>query len=174
VTDYAGYELLRIKTGDGIARIEIDHPPINLIDRALFRELRHVTRELAADPDSENRLLRPDDGVPRRGGNSPGEPVDEPTQLGCRQRPIDPVVALGELGAEVLAAEQRLQRARAAGQPGAEGDVAAALVDDVVAEAGFRKTPEQFDRIERFLASGGQTPEGEARLGELAGQLSGR
>ena len=56
----------------------------------------------------------------------------------------------------------------------AEGDVATALLDDVVAEAGFRKTPEQLDRIERFLASGGQTPEGEARLGDLAGELASR
>jgi hypothetical protein len=32
--------------------VEVDHPPINLIDRALFREQRQVTRGLAADPDT--------------------------------------------------------------------------------------------------------------------------
>jgi enoyl-CoA hydratase/carnithine racemase len=49
---YDEYELLRIRREGGITRVEIDHPPINLLDRALFREMRHVTRALGADPNT--------------------------------------------------------------------------------------------------------------------------
>ncbi|MBV9971309.1 MAG: enoyl-CoA hydratase/isomerase family protein [Xanthobacteraceae bacterium] len=49
---YDEYDLLRIDRADGITRVAIDHPPINLLDRPLFREMRHVTRELAADQET--------------------------------------------------------------------------------------------------------------------------
>ena len=49
---YDEYELLKVFSADRITRVEIDHPPINLLDRALFREMRHVVRELATDPET--------------------------------------------------------------------------------------------------------------------------
>jgi enoyl-CoA hydratase/carnithine racemase len=277
VSGYGDYELLRVSTGDGIARVEIDHPPINLIDRALFRELRRVTRELAADPHTivavfssavpgfflahfDVTMMKdfPVGGPPptelnswhtmcetlrtmpkvtvaavegRAGGggseillafdmrfaaretaifNQPEvalglAPLGGGTQrlprLAGRSRALEALLGCDDFDAELAERYNWINRAlpalelrefvdrlaaRIAGSPWnavvktkeavlrAEGDVAAALLDDVVAEAAFRKTPEQFDRIERFLASGGQTPEGESRLGELAGELARR
>lgn len=48
-TGYEGYEALRISVAGGVARATVDHPPINLIDRTLYRELDRFTREVAAD-----------------------------------------------------------------------------------------------------------------------------
>jgi enoyl-CoA hydratase/carnithine racemase len=44
-----GYETLRITVGDGIARVTIDHPPINLFDLALMLELDRFGREVSDD-----------------------------------------------------------------------------------------------------------------------------
>jgi len=46
---YEGYETLRIAVGDGIARVTIDHPPINLFDLPLMLELDRFGREVEAD-----------------------------------------------------------------------------------------------------------------------------
>jgi enoyl-CoA hydratase/carnithine racemase len=43
------YELLRVDITDGIARITIDHPPINLFDLPLMLELSRFSEEVAAD-----------------------------------------------------------------------------------------------------------------------------
>src|SRR3954451_939265 len=44
-----GYEALRVAVGDGIARVTIDHPPINLFDLQLMLELDRFGREVEAD-----------------------------------------------------------------------------------------------------------------------------
>ena len=44
------YDCLRLAIADGIARVVIDHPPINLFDAALIGEMDRVSRELEADP----------------------------------------------------------------------------------------------------------------------------
>jgi enoyl-CoA hydratase/carnithine racemase len=46
---YDGYEALRISVADGMARVTIDHPPINLFDLALMLELDRLGREVAED-----------------------------------------------------------------------------------------------------------------------------
>jgi len=46
---YEGYEALRIAVGDGVARVTIDHPPINLFDLPLMLELDRFGREVEAD-----------------------------------------------------------------------------------------------------------------------------
>src|SRR5689334_6060787 len=46
---YDGYEALRISVGDGIAKVTIDHPPINLFDLALMLELDRFGREVLED-----------------------------------------------------------------------------------------------------------------------------
>jgi enoyl-CoA hydratase/carnithine racemase len=46
---YQGYAALRVQVAAGVARVTIDHPPINLLDLALIGDLDRLTRELAAD-----------------------------------------------------------------------------------------------------------------------------
>jgi enoyl-CoA hydratase/carnithine racemase len=46
---YDGYECLRIRVERGVAFVTIDHPPINLLDVPMIRDLDRVGRELAAD-----------------------------------------------------------------------------------------------------------------------------
>ncbi|MEY2420150.1 MAG: hypothetical protein QOI95_217 [Acidimicrobiaceae bacterium] len=46
---YDGYEALRVSVADGIARVTIDHPPINLFDLALMLELDRLGQELSED-----------------------------------------------------------------------------------------------------------------------------
>lgn len=46
---YEGYEALRIVVAGGVARVVIDHPPINLFDLTLMREVAKLGRELEAD-----------------------------------------------------------------------------------------------------------------------------
>jgi len=48
---YEGYEALRIRRDRGVAFVTIDHPPINLFDLTLIREIDRVGRELEADAD---------------------------------------------------------------------------------------------------------------------------
>ena len=43
------YELLHVEVGGGIARVTIDHPPINLFDLPLMLELSRFGEEVAAD-----------------------------------------------------------------------------------------------------------------------------
>jgi len=46
---YDGYETLRVAVEDGVARVMIDHPPINLFDLALMLELDRFGREVEVD-----------------------------------------------------------------------------------------------------------------------------
>jgi enoyl-CoA hydratase/carnithine racemase len=48
---YSDYECLKIRTRDGVAFVTIDHPPTNLFDAALMREMHRVGGELEADSD---------------------------------------------------------------------------------------------------------------------------
>jgi enoyl-CoA hydratase/carnithine racemase len=48
---YDGYEALRITVAEGVARVVIDHPPINLFDAVLIRDIDRLGRALATDPD---------------------------------------------------------------------------------------------------------------------------
>jgi enoyl-CoA hydratase/carnithine racemase len=46
----ADYECLRVRVDDGVATVTIDHPPINLFDVALMRDVDAASRALADDP----------------------------------------------------------------------------------------------------------------------------
>src|SRR3972149_5498834 len=46
---YEGYKYLKTRLDRGVAFVTIDHPPINLFDRALMKEVSRVGREVAAD-----------------------------------------------------------------------------------------------------------------------------
>ncbi|HKH88711.1 MAG TPA: enoyl-CoA hydratase/isomerase family protein [Acidimicrobiales bacterium] len=46
---YERYEALRVSVKAGIARVTMDHPPVNLLDLPLIIELDRVGRELEAD-----------------------------------------------------------------------------------------------------------------------------
>ena len=48
---YDGFHALRVHLDGGIARVTLDHPPINLLDLELIIELDTVGRALEADPD---------------------------------------------------------------------------------------------------------------------------
>lgn len=47
---YEGYECLAVEVDAGVAWVTIDHPPINLLDLALIREVDQIGRELEPDP----------------------------------------------------------------------------------------------------------------------------
>lgn len=47
----SGYECFRISRDGGIATVVVDHPPINLLDALMMKELSRLGQELAADPD---------------------------------------------------------------------------------------------------------------------------
>jgi enoyl-CoA hydratase/carnithine racemase len=46
---YDGYRTLSVAVEGGVARVTIDHPPINLLDLAMIQDLDRVGRELEAD-----------------------------------------------------------------------------------------------------------------------------
>ena len=46
---YDGYECLRVRVDRGVAWVTIDHPPINLFDLALIRDMDRVGQELEGD-----------------------------------------------------------------------------------------------------------------------------
>jgi enoyl-CoA hydratase/carnithine racemase len=46
-----GYETLKVRVEEGIARATIDHPPINLFDLPLILDMDRFGREAEADPD---------------------------------------------------------------------------------------------------------------------------
>jgi enoyl-CoA hydratase/carnithine racemase len=48
---YEDYTALRVEVAGGIARVTIDHPPINLLDLALILDLDRLSREVAEDDD---------------------------------------------------------------------------------------------------------------------------
>ncbi len=45
-----GYRALRVQVDGGVARVVIDHPPINLFDAVLIGEMDRLSRALEADP----------------------------------------------------------------------------------------------------------------------------
>lgn len=254
----------------GVAEVVFHHPPVNLLDRELFRALRHVVRDLEADDDVRvivfssavegfflahfdvemirdfpQRIPRPTTlnswhvlceavrTMPKvtialldgRAGGAGAEfalacdmrfAAQETTVL-CQPETGLGLSALGGgtrhlprvagrsraleilLGAEDFDARlaerygwvnralpqaelagfvARLARRIASFPPEAvaatkqavlrtEPDVHAGLLQDQIAEAEFRPQPCRTERIERFLARGGQTPEAERRLGAL-------
>ncbi|HUZ08822.1 MAG TPA: hypothetical protein VMU76_01515 [Acidimicrobiales bacterium] len=49
---YDDYRTIRVALDGGIARVTLDHPPINLLDLELILELDAAGRALEADPGS--------------------------------------------------------------------------------------------------------------------------
>lgn len=47
--DYSGYQCLHVSLQQGVARVRLDNGPVNLLDKALFKELLRLTDQLAAD-----------------------------------------------------------------------------------------------------------------------------
>jgi enoyl-CoA hydratase/carnithine racemase len=46
---YENYESLRVRLEPGIARVTMDHPPINLLDQTMIAELDRIGREVEVD-----------------------------------------------------------------------------------------------------------------------------
>lgn len=46
---YEAYEFLKVRVDRGVAFVTIDNPPINLLNRTLFRELNRIAKEIIAD-----------------------------------------------------------------------------------------------------------------------------
>ncbi|MEN9628355.1 MAG: hypothetical protein RJA10_1582 [Pseudomonadota bacterium] len=272
------YQTLRLQVAEGVARVTLDHGPINLLDKAMFKELLRLVDQLAADEQVRvvvigsahpgyfiahfdvNLILRFPAGPPapvdpdaplsnfhrlcealrtmpkatiaviegRAGGggseialscdmrfalrdkavfNQPevalgilpggsgtvrlsrlmGRSRTLEAVLGCDDIPADVAEAWGWVNRALPAAElwphvNRLVARIASFPPRA---VAAAKASVLQAEqgvlahlhaegAGFQgllADPAARDAMQRFLAEGGQTPEGEARLGDLAAAL---
>lgn len=54
---YDDYECLGVRVAEGVARVTIDHPPVNLLDLPLILEMDRVGRALEADADVRVVLL---------------------------------------------------------------------------------------------------------------------
>ncbi|MDA3038773.1 MAG: enoyl-CoA hydratase/isomerase family protein [Actinomycetota bacterium] len=52
------FELIRVANDDGVLTALLDNPPVNLITRQLFRELRLFADEVAVDPEARVVVLR--------------------------------------------------------------------------------------------------------------------
>ena len=46
---YENYECFKIRIDRGVAFVTVDHPPINLLDPTMFREINRVGKEIEAD-----------------------------------------------------------------------------------------------------------------------------
>ncbi len=46
---YENYECFKIRIDHGVAFVTVDHPPINLLDQAMFREINRVGKEIEGD-----------------------------------------------------------------------------------------------------------------------------
>jgi enoyl-CoA hydratase/carnithine racemase len=86
--DTDGFETLRVRVDDGIARATIDHPPINLFDAALIVEMDRFGRAVADDPDVRVVVIdsaNPDFFIAHADVNLilqlPSEPQPPPTEL---------------------------------------------------------------------------------------------
>lgn len=55
---YDGYCALRVRVEGGVARVTIDHPPINLFDATLIGEMDRLGRELEADGEVRVVVMR--------------------------------------------------------------------------------------------------------------------
>jgi len=262
---------LTVKSGaDGVAEVIFHHAPINLVDRELFRAMRHVVRDLEADDDvrvivfssavtgfflahfdvamirdfpqriprpttlntwhvlceavrtmpkvtiamldgraggagaefalacdmrfaaAETAVLcQPETGMglmavgggtqhlPRVAGRSRALEIllgadDFDAELAERYGWVNRALPQAELGDFVM----RLARRIASFPPEAVAatkravlrtapEVHAGLLQDQIDEAEFRPQPSRLERIERFLALGGQTVEAERHLGAL-------
>lgn len=49
MADADNFQTLRLTRADGVARVLLDHAPINLLDRSMLKELLRLTDQLAAD-----------------------------------------------------------------------------------------------------------------------------
>lgn len=49
--NYDGFAALRVGVAEGVARVVIDHPPINLFDAVLITEMDRLGRAFESDPD---------------------------------------------------------------------------------------------------------------------------
>src|SRR3990172_3288110 len=93
---YQGYECLRIRIDRGVAFVTVDHPPINLFDVPLMREMDRLGRELAAEEavrvvvfdsaDPEFFIAHADVALIQR---LPAEPPPKPTSLSFFQAMVD-------------------------------------------------------------------------------------
>ncbi|NBP54866.1 MAG: enoyl-CoA hydratase/isomerase family protein, partial [Actinobacteria bacterium] len=45
---YDGYSVIRVSVDDGVARVVVDNPPINLFDITLYADMVRVSHELAS------------------------------------------------------------------------------------------------------------------------------
>ena len=95
---YRDLEGLRVTVREGVARVRIDHPPINLLDLPLILSFDRLGRELADDPEVRVVVLESADPdffiahadvelILRMPGRSPNEPpLEEPSLF---QRMVD-------------------------------------------------------------------------------------
>ena len=93
---YDDYRCLHVRRDRGVAFVTIDHPPINLLDLALMRELDGIGREVEADDavrvvlfdsaDPEFFIAHADVGLIQR---LPTEPPPRPTSLGFFHALVD-------------------------------------------------------------------------------------
>src|SRR5437773_829295 len=181
---YDDYRCLRVRLDRGVAFVTIDHPPINLLDLALMRELDAIGKELEVDDavrvvvfdsaDPDFFIAHADVALIER---LPTD-VPKPTKLGFFHAMVErfrtmPKATIGKIegrarggGSELL-----LSLAKAA-VDAAELPTTQGLLEEADAFNRTLGTSAARRRMGRFLELGGQTRAVELDLGRLVERLA--
>src|SRR5439155_526505 len=150
---YGEYRCLRVRLDRGVAFVTIDHPPINLLDLALMRELDGIGKELEGD--------------------------DVPAELAERWGYLNRALPPAELGPFVERLAFRIASFPADAIALAKAAVNAAelpteqgLLEEAACFNGTLGTAAARQRMARFLELGGQTRAVELHLGSLVDRLA--
>src|SRR2546428_402475 len=150
---YSGYDCLRIGLDRGVATVTIDHPPINLFDLALIGEMDRVGRELEADGDVRVVVFQsanPEFFIAHADRALPAAELGPFVERLARRIASFPAEAIALAKASVNAAEL----------PTVEG-----LLEEAHCFNQALATRPAQERMQRFLALGGQTRGVELDLG---------
>src|SRR5438552_1333427 len=152
---YTGYECLDIHVDRGVATVTIDHPPINLFDLTLIQEMDRVGRELEADGDVRVAVFQ---------SANPDFFIAHADVALIRTLPVTVPPKATRLGL-FHAMVDRFRTMPKATVAAAERPTVVVLLEEAHCFNQSLATSLAQERMQRFLALGGQTREVELDLG---------